>query len=62
MKHPIAQPVGTQQLQRVLTAYVRRNRRTGYVQSMNFVVCLLLQFMNEEEAFWTLCAMVEQLR
>jgi hypothetical protein len=61
-KNPIPQAAGTSQLQRVLTAYVRRNRRTGYVQSMNFVVCLLLCFMNEEEAFWVLCALVEQLR
>eukprot|EP01043_Picozoa_sp_COSAG02_P029644 COSAG02_NODE_1855_length_10650_cov_4.154677_6_plen_546_part_00 len=50
-----------QKLRSVLTAYARRNPRVGYVQSMNYIGALLLLFMEEDEAFWTLTAMVEDL-
>jgi hypothetical protein len=48
-------------LRSVLAAYARRNPRVGYVQSMNYIGALLLLFMEEDEAFWTLTAMVEDL-
>lgn len=51
-----------EQLARVLRAYVVRNRVPGYVQGMNNVVALLLCAMEEEPAFWTFCAMAEDLR
>ena len=50
-----------QKLRSVLSAYARRNPRVGYVQSMNYIGALLLLFMEEDEAFWTLTAMVEDL-
>lgn len=50
-----------EKLRNVLTAYARRNPRVGYVQSMNYIGALLLLFMEEDEAFWTLTAMVEDL-
>eukprot|EP00736_Rhodelphis_marinus_P001082 Rmarinus@m.27534 len=48
-------------LRRVLVAYAVRNKKVGYCQSLNFCAALLLLFMDEEEAFWTLCCIVENL-
>ena len=52
---------GIQKLRCVLMAYSVRNPGVGYCQSMNFLVAVFLLHMNEEEAFWTLCAVVEVL-
>ena len=48
-------------LRRVLGAYAVRNESVGYCQSMNFVAASLLLALptQEEEAFWVLCALVE---
>eukprot|EP00026_Physarum_polycephalum_P004232 Phypoly_transcript_04249.p1 GENE.Phypoly_transcript_04249~~Phypoly_transcript_04249.p1 ORF type:complete len:606 (+),score=54.11 Phypoly_transcript_04249:73-1890(+) len=48
-------------LSRVLTAYSIRNPKLGYCQSMNFLAATLLIFMEEEQAFWMLAYMVEEL-
>eukprot|EP01048_Picozoa_sp_COSAG05_P021106 COSAG05_NODE_3784_length_1838_cov_2.334675_1_plen_334_part_00 len=48
-------------LRNILTSYAKRNPRVGYVQSMNYIVALLLLFMEEDEAFWTLVSIVEDL-
>lgn len=48
-------------LRNVLLAYSTRNAAVGYCQSMNFLVAIFLLHMNEEETFWTLAAIVEQL-
>ena len=48
-------------LRRVLITYVKRNPTVGYCQGMNFIVGRLLQFMNEEEAFWTLTMIIETI-
>ena len=46
-------------LRNVLTAYAAHDPRTGYVQSMNFLAAfLLLAGVSEEDAFWSLCALV----
>lgn len=43
-----------QSLRRVLVAFSLFNKSIGYCQSMNFLVGLLLLFLDEERAFWML--------
>ena len=45
----------------VLYTYVKRNPTVGYCQGMNFIVGRMLQYMNEEEAFWTLTMIIETM-
>lgn len=52
---------GRETLRRVLAAYALHNPKVGYCQGMNFLAGLLLLFMPEESAFWSLAALVEQL-
>jgi hypothetical protein len=42
----------------VLRAFSAWDARVGYVQGMGFVAAVLLMYMSEEEAFWTLAALV----
>mmetsp|Transcript_19418 Transcript_19418/g.28996 ORF Transcript_19418/g.28996 Transcript_19418/m.28996 type:complete len:849 (+) Transcript_19418:487-3033(+) len=51
-----------EELRRVLHALVIRNKHVGYTQGMNYLACLLLGVMQEEDAFWCLCAIIEDLR
>lgn len=51
-----------EELMRVLKAFCYRNPQIGYCQGMNFVALLLVTVMNEEQAFWTFCTAVEDLR
>ena len=51
----------TEQVSRILTAFVRRNPVPGYAQGMDYIVFLLLSLQSEEHAFWTLCGMMETL-
>jgi len=48
-------------LRRLLRAYAVRNPALGYCQSMNFIAGGLLIFMDEEQSFWMLCWIVENL-
>lgn len=48
-------------LRNVLCAFASRNATIGYCQGMNFIVGRLLQYMDEEEAFWTLVTIVETI-
>ena len=48
-------------LKNVLFTYVKRNPTIGYCQGMNFIVGRMIQYMNEEEAFWTLTMILETI-
>lgn len=52
---------GLATLRRLLLAYSLHNPKVGYCQSMNFVGAVLLLFMEEDDAFWLLCTVVEQI-
>lgn len=52
---------GTSCLRRVLRAYAVHHPEVGYCQSLNFVAGMMLLFMAEEEAFWLLVTVVEEL-
>jgi len=49
---------GQDMLGRVLRAYSCKDEEIGYCQGMNFVTGILLMEMEEERAFWTLYAML----
>ena len=48
-------------LRNVLFAYSVRNKPVGYCQSMNFIVALLLMYLTEEQAFWVLAVLIEDI-
>lgn len=53
---------GVEKLRRVLVAFSRWNRDIGYCQGMNMIAgMLLLSFATEEDAFWALVALLENI-
>lgn len=54
-------PEREQQMRNILRAYVKRNPSIGYCQGVNFITAILLQHLNEEEAFWVLCQIIEYM-
>ena len=52
------EPEAREALRRVLTGVAWHNSKHGYTQSMNYLAAVLLLFYNEEQAFWTLDALV----
>ena len=61
-EHPQFQTIaGIGSLRKVLFAYGARNPDIGYCQSMNIIGALLLCWMDETMAFWTLSVVVERL-
>lgn len=48
-------------MRNILGAFIMRNPTVGYCQGMNFLTARLLVFLSEEEAFWTLTSMIEQM-
>ncbi|KAK6942875.1 Rab-GTPase-TBC domain [Dillenia turbinata] len=57
--HPALDEDGRDSLRRLLLAYARHNPSVGYCQAMNFFAGLLLLFMPEENAFWTLVGIID---
>ena len=47
-------------LRRVSVAYSVRNAEIGYCQGFNFIIGRFLKVMNDEEAYWMLCQLMER--
>jgi hypothetical protein len=62
-QHAYFEPSGAGEsgLRRVLQAFALHNPVIGYCQSLNFLTGMMLIFMQEEDAFWLLIAVVERL-
>lgn len=48
-------------LRRVLRAYARRNKKVGYCQGMNFIAGIMLLFLQEDQVFWLLTVLLEEI-
>lgn len=59
--HEVMSKDGQGPLRRVLAAYALHDPAIGYCQGMNFITGLLLLFMEEEDAFYSLCSIVEEI-
>jgi TBC1 domain family member 2B len=53
--------IGVTRLRRVLTCYSVHNPSVGYCQGMNRLAAVALLFMPEEDAFWCLMTIVENI-
>lgn len=52
---------GIAKLRNILLAYSMRNASLGYCQGLNRLAAIALLFLNEEDAFWCLVAIIERL-
>ena len=53
---------GVAALRRVLTAFVKYHYQLGYVQGMNYLVCVLLWHASEVDAFWLFVIMMDEYK
>ncbi|XP_073840072.1 TBC1 domain family member 8/9 isoform X1 [Musca autumnalis] len=61
-EHPAFQSEdGLGALKRVLQAYALRNPQVGYTQGLNIITSVFLLFCDEENAFWLLASLCENL-
>ena len=61
-EHPRLTDEFVERMRRVLLAYAKRNPEVGYCQGMNFVAASILLFIEaEDDAFWLLTHMVEEV-
>lgn len=51
---------GQASLRRILRAYSIYDPEVGYCQGMNFIAGMFITYMTEEEAFWTLVAVMQE--
>ena len=59
--HPVMDANGRAALRRILGAYSIRNPAVGYCQGQNFIAAAFMLIFDEEEAFWCLCFVLEDL-
>ncbi|KAL0212251.1 hypothetical protein RCL1_005877 [Eukaryota sp. TZLM3-RCL] len=52
-------PSALSRLHNVLAAFSYKDKDIGYVQSLNYLVGMLLLIMDEEEAFWVLVSIID---
>jgi hypothetical protein len=61
-EHPRLDATFLSRMRRVLLAYARRSPEVSYCQGMNFVAAAVLLFVeDEEEAFWLLSFLIEEV-
>ncbi|KAL9657620.1 hypothetical protein ABK040_012699 [Willaertia magna] len=53
--------IGRTQMKNILTAFSWRNPYVSYCQSLNYIVGLFLLHCNEEESFWLLVTLLEDI-
>jgi hypothetical protein len=59
--HPMMDTAGKAALRRILSAYSVRNPEVGYCQGLNFLAAMFMLLFNEEDAFWCVVVLVEDL-
>jgi hypothetical protein len=59
--HPMMDTSGRAALRRILGAYSIRNPSVGYCQGLNFLAATFMLLFNEEDAFWCLVVVIEDL-